>query len=278
MIDRRMVLAGGAGLFVLPRAVRAQDTRFSFAGSIKQGGLVIGRVAGAAAVAAGDQQVRVSPDGLFAFGFGRDETKAMTIRARFADGTTQTATLTPETREYDIQRIEGLPDKYVSPPQDVRDRIKRDSAAVGAARAHDSAMTFFAERIDWPVAGPISGVYGSQRILNGEARRPHFGVDIAAPEGADIVAPAGGIVRLADDLYFSGNTVVIDHGHGISTSYLHMSRLDIETGQPLARGQTIGAIGHTGRATGPHLCWRMNWFQERLDPALSAGPAPGSRA
>jgi len=119
------------------------------------------------------------------------------------------------------------------------------------------------------VSGPTTGVYGSQRILNGVPKRPHFGVDIAAPEGRPIKAPVGAIVAMAEeDLYYTGGTMILDHGHGVSTSYLHMSRLDAKVGDRVAKGDVIGLVGKTGRATGPHLCWRLNWFAERLDAAL----------
>jgi murein DD-endopeptidase MepM/ murein hydrolase activator NlpD len=140
---------------------------------------------------------------------------------------------------------------------------------IGSARAIDTDEAWFAGEFDWPVKGPMTGVYGSQRILNGVPKRPHFGVDIAAGEGTPIHAPIGSIVAMAEpDLYFTGGTVILDHGRGVSSSYLHMSRLDVKVGDRLAKGDVIGAIGKTGRATGPHLCWRLNWFQERLDAAL----------
>ncbi len=135
---------------------------------------------------------------------------------------------------------------------------------------HDIDETWFAEEFIWPVDGIITGRFGNRRILNGEPRAPHYGIDLAVPQGTPIKAPADGIVRLAEDLYLSGNTMVIDHGHGVSTSYLHMSRIDVSVGERVGRGDEIALVGATGRATGPHLCWRMNWFQKRLDVALKA--------
>jgi murein DD-endopeptidase MepM/ murein hydrolase activator NlpD len=147
---------------------------------------------------------------------------------------------------------------------------------VGEARSHDTGEIWFSEKFDWPANGPISGVFGSQRILNGEPKAPHYGVDIAAGEGAPVRAPADGVVRLAEpDFYLTGGTVVLDHGHGVSTTYLHMSRVDAKAGDHLKRGDLFGAVGHKGRATGPHMHWAMNWFQVRLDPSLVASsPAP----
>jgi murein DD-endopeptidase MepM/ murein hydrolase activator NlpD len=161
----------------------------------------------------------------------------------------------------------------VEPPASVMKRIERDNHLIGVARARDTDEDWFAEDFAWPVKGPITGVYGSQRILNGVPKRPHFGTDIAAGEGKPIHAPLGSIVSMAEkDMYFTGGTVILDHGHGVSTSYLHMSRLDVKVGDRLAKGDPVGLIGHTGRATGPHLCWRLNWFQERLDAALVVPP------
>jgi murein DD-endopeptidase MepM/ murein hydrolase activator NlpD len=155
----------------------------------------------------------------------------------------------------------------------VMKRIERDNHLIGVARARDTDEDWFAEDFGWPVKGPLTGFYGSQRILNGVPKRPHYGLDIAAGEGTAIHAPLGAIVSMAEkDMYFTGGTVILDHGRGVSTSYLHMSRLDVKVGDRLAKGDPIGAIGHTGRATGPHLCWRLNWFAERLDPALVVPP------
>jgi murein DD-endopeptidase MepM/ murein hydrolase activator NlpD len=172
-------------------------------------------------------------------------------------------------RDYKIQRINGLPEKYVEPPASVLKRIERDNRLIGAARARDTDEAWFADDFAWPVKGPVTGVYGSRRILNGVEKRPHYGVDIAVGTGTPIKAPVGAIVAMADpDLYFTGGTVILDHGHGVSTSYLHMSRIDVKVGDRVEKGATIGAVGATGRATGPHLCWRLNWFADRLDAAL----------
>ncbi|MCH8859000.1 MAG: M23 family metallopeptidase, partial [Proteobacteria bacterium] len=155
---------------------------------------------------------------------------------------------------------------------DVQERIARDGRAVAEARRRDTGRTWFADQFIWPAEGTITSVYGSQRILNGEPRAPHYGVDIAAPTGTPVRAPANAVVSLASDLYLSGNTMILDHGHGVSTTYLHLSRMDYAAGRRVDRGDQIGLIGATGRATGPHLCWRLNWFQTRLDVALVAPP------
>jgi murein DD-endopeptidase MepM/ murein hydrolase activator NlpD len=280
--NRRDVLAGlgaTAMLAVLSpwtRVLAQTPDAVRFSGTAAQGGLMIGQADPGSEVRVGAQQVR-SADGMFCFGFGRDADKPVEIRIRAADGREESRTVTPQKRNFIIQRIDGLPEKYVSPPQDVLDRIRRDAQAVAEVRNQDSDALWFAEKFDWPADGPISSIYGSQRILNGEPRAPHYGVDIAAPAGTPIRAPVPGIVTLAEDLYLSGNTMIVDHGHGVSTCYLHMSRMDAKPGERLERGAPLGLIGQTGRATGPHLCWRLNWFQTRLDVALLVPPRPGDR-
>jgi murein DD-endopeptidase MepM/ murein hydrolase activator NlpD len=192
-----------------------------------------------------------------------------------ADGRTERRQLQVAARDYDIQRIDGLPQRKVVPKPEDLARIRADSAAVGRARRRDDARTDFLSGWIWPVEGRISGVYGSQRVLNGEPRRPHFGVDIAAPAGTPIVAPADGVVSLLHpDMFYSGVTLLIDHGHGLSTAYLHMKRALVEEGQRVSRGEVIGEVGASGRATGPHLHWGMNLFKTRLDPAVLVGPMP----
>jgi murein DD-endopeptidase MepM/ murein hydrolase activator NlpD len=269
-----MVGTGAALLIARPTLARDADTIW-FRDSAMQGRLMVGRVPEGARVRVDGKPVRVS-EGLFAFGFARDDTAALTVRAVFPNGRSKTRRVRPARRKYDIQSIKGLPESLVTPPKEVEERIARENAMIGEARSHDTDEIWFSERFDWPANGPISGVFGSQRILNGEPKAPHYGVDIAAGEGAPVHAPADGVVRLAQpDFYLTGGTVVLDHGHGVSTTYLHMSRVDAKAGDHLKRGDLFGAVGHKGRATGPHMHWAMNWFQVRLDPSLVASsPAP----
>jgi len=264
---------------VSSRAVWAADAvaGVSFSGDPAQGALMIGHAGPRTEVWIDDRPVRVD-GGTFCFGFGRDAEKPVNVRVRFDGRNEVTRSLTPKKRNFVIQRIDGLPEEYVSPPPDILQRIARDAKAVGEARSHDTDETWFADQFAWPADGPISSIYGSQRILNGQPREPHYGVDIAAPEGAPIRAPADGIVSLAEELYLSGNTMIIDHGHGVSTSYLHMSRQDVKVGDRLRKGDQVGLVGKTGRVTGPHLCWRLNWFQTRLDVALLVPSRKGDRA
>ena len=274
---REFVLAGAAFAAAAPTIVRAQGSGVSVASDAPQGGLIIGDVGAGAEVSVDGKPVRVQ-DGRFCFGFGRDAAKPAEVRVRYAGGREITHMVAPQKRNFVIQRIDGLPEQYVSPAPEILERIKRDAYAVGEARAVDTDHMWFADKFIWPADGPISSIYGSQRILNGQPREPHYGVDVAAPEGSPIVAPVGGIVSLAEELYLSGNTMLLDHGHGVSTSYLHMSRMDVKVGDRVDQGQRIGLVGKTGRVTGPHLCWRLNWFQTRLDVALLSPPRKGDRA
>lgn len=244
-------------------------------GPLEEGGLVRGRTVPGAQVRLDGRAVRVAPDGRFIFGFGRDAPEHAALDVTFPDGSRGHRDLRVAKRHYAIQRIDGLPPRQVTPGPAVMARIRRDVAAVKAARAADSDALAFEAPLRWPALGPISGVYGSQRILNGEPRRPHFGVDIAAPAGSPVEAAAAGRVTLAaHDLYFTGGTVVIDHGYGLSTTYLHLATVEVAPGQAVAAGERIGTVGATGRATGPHLDWRVNWYEVRLDPMLAAGPMP----
>jgi murein DD-endopeptidase MepM/ murein hydrolase activator NlpD len=275
VIARRAFLAGTAAAFACSRAF-AESARLSFSGALEQGALTIGRTESGASVTVDGLPVRVSPQGLFAFGFEFNQTAPTKVVARFPDGTTETQVVTPKVRMYEIQRITGLPEKFVTPPAGVIDRIKREGAAIAHARTRDTGESWFADGLDWPIAGIISGTWGNQRILNGEPRAPHFGVDIAAPTGTPIHAPADAIVSLAQpNFYLDGGITLLDHGHGVSTCYIHQSKLHVKVNQRVSRGQVIGFVGMTGRATGPHLHWAMNWFQVKLDPSRSTRtPAP----
>lgn len=247
----------------------------SFRGEVVQGGLVIGQAMPGTKVTYADRTVRVSPDGVFTVGFHRDDPPKMSLTATLPDGTISSHVFSVRQRHYDIQRIDGLPPSKVSPPADVIARIQEDARQVREARAIDSDATFFAGDFIWPAKGRISGVYGSQRVLNGEPRQPHYGIDIAAPTGTPIIAPAAGRVTLAHaDMYFSGATLMIDHGHGVQSAFLHLNSIDVEHGQMVQQGEPIGTIGESGRATGPHLDWRINWFDKRIDPQLLAPPFP----
>ena len=244
-------------------------------GSVTQGGLVVGLTEPDARISLDGRAMRVSKEGLFLLGFGRDAAPQSQLVASFADGTTEQRTLAVERRQYDIQRIDGLPPRKVSPNERDLKRIQAESSLVKRARERDDPRVDFAAGFTWPAKGRISGVYGSQRILNGEPRRPHFGIDIAAPVGTTVTAPADGLVTLAHpDMFFSGGTLIVDHGHGLSSTFIHLSRILVAEGVRVKQGDPIAEIGATGRATGPHLDWRMNLFEHRLDPQLLVGPIP----
>jgi murein DD-endopeptidase MepM/ murein hydrolase activator NlpD len=276
VIVRRAFLATAAAAAACPRLVLASPGRIVFTGSREQGSLVIGRTGPGTRIAADGTKLLVSPAGDFAFGFTYDQTKPVAVAAQFADGTREEQNVQPVVRQYEIQRITGLPEKFVTLPPEMLARRKKELAAIAAVRAVDSDAEAFAEPFDWPIPGIISGLFGSQRILNGKPMAPHFGVDIAAPSGTPIAAPAPARVALAGpDYYLEGGLTILDHGHGVTTCYLHQSKQLVKVGDRVARGQTIGEVGMTGRATGPHLHWGLNWFQMRLDPSRSTRtPAP----
>ena len=243
-------------------------------GGAVEGGLMIARTAPDNRVTLDDAAIPVAPDGLFIVGFHRDSDLPVTIGITKTDGTSQMTVLTPQQRSYQIQRIDGLQKNLVTPPEKVIARIKSDQAAVAAARQTPAAAGDFWRGIDWPVTGRISGVFGSQRILNGQPRQPHYGIDIAVSKGTPVRAPASGLVTLVKDLYFSGWTIIINHGLGLNSTFLHLDSTAISVGDTVQRGSIIGTVGSTGRSTGPHLDWRLDWQGRRIDASLAAGPMP----
>jgi len=274
MIQRRAFLASAACFAALPRLARADVSRVSFSQMLEQGSLVLGKAPGAARVAVDGTNVLVSAEGEFVFGFAYDQIRPATVALLYDDGTRETQTVFPVPRQYEIQRINGLPENFVTPPPEELARIKREFETINQARTRDTPETFFDGGLDWPAAGILSSVYGSRRILNGVPKSPHLGVDIAAPEGTPIRAPADAIVSLVGpDFYFDGNLTLLDHGHGVSTCYVHQQKILVKRADRVKRGDIIGAIGQTGRATGPNLHWGLNLFQLKLDPSRST-PTP----
>ena len=270
-----MRLALLALLFLTCLVAPAEAGSLELDGVMEQGGVVFGKTDPGAEVRFEGRGLRVSEEGRFVFGFGRDFDESARLEVRHPDGSVETRDLTVASREYRIQRIDGLPPSKVTPPEEVWERIKRENAEIAAARAHDRPLTDFLGHFEWPVVGRISGVFGSQRVLNGVPKRPHFGIDIAAPEGTPVKAPSGGLVALAvTDHYYTGGTVILDHGHGLTSSFLHLQEVRVAPGQTVSRGEVIGTLGASGRATGPHLDWRINWFDQRLDPAFFVPPMP----
>lgn len=252
-------------------AVAAQGPAFALdlEGDFIQGGMVKGKGEPGLRLELDGKPVYVSPDGRFVFGFGRDAPPAATLTVIYPDGRREVRGLGIDKQTYDIERIDGLPPEKVTIPEEELQRRAEERAMVREARA------ILSERFDWergfllPAEGRISGVYGSQRILNGEPRYPHYGLDVAGPVDTPVHAPAGGVVVLAeDDFLLEGGLIIIDHGFGVFSTLMHLASVGVEVGQRVEKGARVGGIGATGRATGPHVDWRVNWKDVRLDPAL----------
>ena len=242
-------------------------------GKAVQGGMLVFQTKAGTKIILDGLKLPVSADGLFVLGFHRDDVTPQELLAMDASGKTAKLTLTPEMRDWEIQRIDNLPTNMVTPPEAVITRIKKDIKNVKAARAVISDFDDVLKNgFVWPVWGRISGIYGAQRILNGKPRQPHYGIDIAAPSGVAVRAAGAGRVTMAMDLYFTGGTVIIDHGFGLNSTYSHLKDMYVRPGDRVTRGGVIGSVGSTGRSTGPHLDWRINWRHKRLDPLLIAGP------
>ena len=258
---------------LLPLAwLHAQDaaaTRSVFPASVQQGAMVVGKVPPGSTVRYGARTLRVTPYGSVVFGVGRDEKGPVSVTVTAPGGASTSASIAVTPRDWPIENIKGVPPSTVNPPAAIAARIQREQAQVVAARARDDGRADFAQGFIWPVEGRISGRFGNQRIYNGTPKSPHSGMDIAAPNGTPVKAPAAGVVTFAaPDLYLTGGTLLIDHGHGISSNFLHLSRIDVKVGDRVEQGQVVAAVGATGRATGPHLHWGMNWFDVRIDPLL----------
>ena len=236
-------------------------------GKFIQGSSILGKTQPGAKVIVDKKNLKVSNDGFFVFGLSKNRKNNVIININ-NNGVSEVIEKKVFKRKYKIQRIDGLPKKQVTPPPEVYERIKKDNKLIGKARSIDTSYEFFKDKFINPVDKyVITGVYGSQRILNGKPRRPHYGLDYAADEGTSVKAMMDGVVTLAEkDLYFTGGTIIFDHGHGISTLYMHMKDINVKNGQKIKQGQIVGTIGATGRATGPHLDIRLNWFDVKLDP------------
>ena len=237
-------------------------------GEWQQGAVILGQVPAGVSVEYKQRKLQLTKDGKFVIGLGRDA-PAIAELITTTQGKTEVHQFAVKARTYNIQRVEGVPQATVEPNKEQDERIAREAALVTKARKADLPLTFFTQTFQWPLVGLISGVYGSQRVYNGIPKTPHFGVDIAQPVGALVRAPAGGVVTLVHpDMFLSGGTLVIDHGHGLSSTFIHLSKILVSAGDKIAQGQKIALVGQTGRASGPHLHWAMNWFDERVDPQL----------
>ncbi len=266
-------LAIAAALCLIATAATAGNLTLD--GTLTQGALIRGFAGPGARITLDGKPVRVAPDGHFIFGFGRDAPSHAALDVTFRDGSQLHRTLAIAQRHYDVRRINNLPPAEVTPPPEALVRIKQEAAEIDRAFALQSDSVAFETPLEWPVTGIITGVYGSQTFLNGQARQPHLGVDITAPAGTPVKAAAAGTVTLAKaGLYFTGGTVIVDHGYGLSTLYIHLQNIAVRAGDRVTQGQIIGELGATGRATGPNLHWGLVWREVRLDPALAAGPMP----
>ena len=254
---------------VVPAAPVPQEERVMFPASVPQGALVFGKVPPGSQVRYRERLLRATGYGTVALGVGRDETGPLKVDVTLPSGRVEPVSIAVTPRDWPVEHVNGVPPKTVNPPPEIAARIQREQALVTAARERDDERTDFALPFQWPVQGRISGRFGNARVYNGQPGAGHSGMDIAAPDGTPVKAPAGGVVTFASpDLYLTGGTVLLDHGHGVSSNFLHLSRIDVRVGDRIEPGQVIGAVGATGRATGPHLHWGMNWFDTRIDPLL----------
>lgn len=259
-------------LFALPAA--ALELR----GEWEQGGVLVGRADPGTRVWLGARALRLSPQGDFVFGLDRDAPAEVELRVqRTSDPAPETFRYDVAKRTWDVQRVDGVPDDRVDPPASALPRIQREQKLLSAAFRRDTPRTHFTESMQWPATGRISGLFGGQRILNGKPKRPHYGVDVAVPTGTPIRAPAGGVVSLSHpDLYYTGGTVVLDHGHGLSSILIHLSKVLVKDGQEVSAGQVVAESGATGRASGPHLHWGLRWFESYVDAQRRVPPMPST--
>tara|TARA_B100000686_G_C16773074_1_gene966515 strand:- start:1443 stop:2237 length:795 start_codon:yes stop_codon:yes gene_type:complete len=257
-MDSKIILYLFFGLLVSLKSFAAE-----FQGKFIQGHFIIGKTNPGTKILIDKREVKVSKDGYFAFGIDKDRKFDVVI----TEGKKKIIKKVQK-RKYKIQRIDGLPKKKVTPPEEFYERIKKENQLIAKARAVDSDLSFFKDKFIVPVDNAIiTGVYGSQRILNGIPKWPHYGLDFAQKKGTPIKAMNNGIVTLAEeDLFYTGATLIFDHGHGISTLYMHLDELFVNIGDHVKKGDVIGTVGSSGRATGPHLDIRLNWFGTRLDP------------
>lgn len=271
-----LIALAGVSAPAAPLPARAD---FTIVGAATQGGVLLGTApAGTVALTLDGKLVPVDGDGRFVIAFDRDAGPTGQLTARLADGRTLDHPIAIAPRAWRIERI-NAPMRPTKSSEAFLALRKPELEQIAAARAVVTDATGWRQRFVWPRVGRISGLFGSQRIYQGTAGAYHGGVDVAGATGAPVVAPADGVVILAADKPFTleGNLLMIDHGHGLNSAFLHLSRIDVKLGDHVSQGQRIGAIGATGRATGPHLHWGMKWNDARIDPLLLAGPMPSGQ-
>lgn len=256
-----------AALLAIFGSAQAADTPVSFRGAWKQGAVLLGHAPAGTRIEFDGHEVALTPYGTFVIGLDRDEKSPAEVRVTLPGQAPQTLRHAVAPGQWKIQRIDGLPKSKVNPPDDVIARIEREAAGIRAVRNKASDLTGFTQRFVWPVKGRISSIFGSQRILDGEPKQPHYGIDVAIPAGTPVKAPADGRISLvAPDLYFTGGTVMIDHGHGVQSVYAHLSKIEVKVGDLVKQGQVFALSGQSGRATGPNLHWGVSWFDNHVDP------------
>lgn len=244
------------------------ENKIDLEGYFIQGGYVKGKTSSKIKIKFENKDVYLSKSNKFILGFGRDYSEVANLKFNI-DNKWINKTLKIKKNKYKIQKIDGLPKKFVSPPKEIYERIIRENKLIAKVRTLNSKIDYTFQDFLLPANGIITGVFGSQRILNGKPRRPHYGIDIAAKKGSKVISPTDAIVRLSEkDLYFTGGTIMLDHGHGITSVYSHLSKVLVKKNDKIQKGDVIGLIGSTGRSTGPHLDWRINWFDQRLDPMM----------
>jgi murein DD-endopeptidase MepM/ murein hydrolase activator NlpD len=259
---------------ILLLAITTQSLALEIKGDFQQGAVIRGKVEAGEKIKFNQRWLSLNEKGEFVFGIGRDA-PAKLILITYKNNQPQEHHFVVKKRQYKIQRVSGVPQATVEPSKEQQERIAREAALVGKARKGDLDLSNFMENFKWPVIGPISGVYGSQRVYNNIPGNPHFGVDIAMPVGTPVYAPAGGKVTLVhNDMFLSGGTLIVDHGQGLSSTFIHLSKILVKEGELITQGKKIALVGKTGRASGPHLHWAMNWFTERVDPHLLVGEMP----
>jgi murein DD-endopeptidase MepM/ murein hydrolase activator NlpD len=255
---------------LVTQAVSAKiSTQTQLSEQFFQGALIVGKTAPENKVMLNGKVIKVSLNGDYALGFSRDEKNNSELTIVSPSGVIEKQILKPLKREYNIQRVEGIAKSIMNPNKKANIRVREDNKKIKAARKIDSNLIAFAQGFIAPIEGVITGVYGSQRYYNGVPKWPHYGLDYAGDKGDAVKAPADGIVLMfVSDMFYSGGTMIIDHGHGVSSTFLHLSASYVSVGEKVSKGQLVAAVGASGRATGPHLDWRINWFNMRLDPAL----------
>ncbi|KQO08341.1 M23 family metallopeptidase [Sphingomonas sp. Leaf242] len=269
-----LLAASGAAAQQAPPSNTASQSAFRWTGTLSQGGLILGTAPpGTRTLTLNGKPITLAPDGRFVVGFDRDAGPQASLTATLADGRTVTQSLTIAPRAWRIERLNTLP-KFPAPDPVFAKLRPPELAQIVAARARSTDAQGWRQSFIWPATGRISGLFGSQRVYKGEPGSYHSGTDVAIPTGTIVTAPADGVVILAADHPFTleGNLLMLDHGMGLNSAFLHLSRIDVRPGDHVRQGQPIGASGMTGRATGPHLHWALRWNDAKLDPMLVTGP------